>query len=196
MRQDPEKIQGLPTFNLELYNMRFKSQSAIKNHAEKSGLLNNWNQGAIQCELRISMMSGRLTEVYTNCLGFGKLEPILICPFFEFIQALLQLSFNSVHVLSSIADQKVIYLEGTFHALSETLHYAIDLNVKKSDRQNTSLRNTHILFKFIRDDGYQANIETAILPEVFNEQRNLTSQIYLMEVSHAPIFSSIIIGLF
>ena len=56
------------------------------------------------------MSFSKMTEMHTDCFGFGKFKSIFSCPLLNFIKILLKLAFDRIQIFGSIANQKVIYI--------------------------------------------------------------------------------------
>ena len=67
----------------------------------------------------------QLTEMYASCFAFGDSETICVCPMSNFQDALLQLTFSSLHIFQSRGDAEVINIEVILNSRSETLCDAV-----------------------------------------------------------------------
>jgi len=83
----------------------------VKNQAQEFDLFNYCNWSSIQQQDRIWVYSVMFREVHTDCFGLRKFESML-----KFIECLLKMAFNYVHISGAVTNEKIINIERTLHA--------------------------------------------------------------------------------
>ena len=80
----------------------------IKNDALKFILVNHRDLHPVQRKDRIIVKTKKLTKMHTLGFGLGEFKAVLQGPLLNFIETLLKLTFDSMDMFRSVADQKVV----------------------------------------------------------------------------------------
>ena len=88
--------------------------------------------------------------MHTSCFAFGYLESVCVCPMCYFIDALLQLTLCSSHILWSGSDTEVVNIKITINFRSKKPCNTVNFYIKQCHWQNTSLRVSLFLFVEIK----------------------------------------------
>jgi len=106
--------------------------------------------------------------------------------------------FYDVDWFRAITDQEVIHIQRTFNIRRDGLNDRVNFQTKKSNREDTALRNAHLLIIELRHMNLPL-LESSCFEENFqwtNEHRQSAAQTCTVQVPHDSIFPCCVVSFF
>ena len=120
----------------------------------------------------------------------------LLCPIIFLFKAYLKLSFYMVYVSCSVTDQEFIHIQSTVCSAIYVFHNIINFYIEQHDRQYTTLRYTHFLLFFFRENLSHAYSKSSILKEVLDKYWHSAFKSEVFQISYNAVLPGCVVCFF